>query len=177
MSDATAEAVTGVPTRYQSTTATSESYIGGNFCFVETGSVALQASAHNWTVCQYTNQTGAGATFPSMTGNSGNVADRLDHPINLWFMPLASGDTGVGAVTQMQNSASMTGSINFVVGHPLGMITFPLAFQLLSADFVTSTNIMPKIFDDAALAFLELPRPAATAVNYVGTVYGVDAAT
>lgn len=176
MSSTGTEAVTGVPTRYQSATATDENYIGGSFAFVEVGGTPLASTAHNWTVCQYTNQAGSGATFPSMAGNSGAIADRLDHPTNSWYFPLASGDVGVKNITQMQCSASLTGTINFVIGHPLGIISFPVLSQLFSADFVTSTNITPKIFDGACPAFMELPKPSSTATNYSGMVYAVAAA-
>ena len=53
---------------------------------------ALAATAHNWTVCTYTDQDGnTGATLPSVTGNSGNIINRLDQPAGTWFCPLASG--------------------------------------------------------------------------------------
>jgi len=64
------EAVTGVPTRYQSTTPGAEDYAGGNFLFVEIGGTALAATAHNWTACLYTDQDGnTGAALPSLTGH------------------------------------------------------------------------------------------------------------
>lgn len=168
MNSASTESVTGVPTRYQSSTTTAEDYAGGNFCFVEVGGTALAATAHNWTVCQYRNQAGTdGQSFPSMTGNSGAIVDRLDHPTGSWFMPLASGDTGVMDLAQMQCSASVaTGAINFVIGHPLCWIPCPIANLACDADGIDDALV--RVFDDAAIAFLEVSKPATTATTYNG---------
>jgi hypothetical protein len=75
------EAVTGVPTRYQSTTAGAADSAEGNFLFIEIVT-ALPATAHNWTVCQYTDQSGNPTiTLPTVTGLSSGIAKRLDHRI------------------------------------------------------------------------------------------------
>jgi hypothetical protein len=67
---------------------------------------ALANTAHNWTVCQYTDQDGnTGNSLPSFAGNPGAVAtitDRLDMPNGTWFAPLVSGDSGIQKLTQMQ---------------------------------------------------------------------------
>jgi hypothetical protein len=162
------QAVTGVPTRYQSTTSGAADSAEGNFLFVEcTG--ALGATAHNWTVCTYTDQSGnAGATLPSLTGNSSNIASRLDHPLGQWFAPLASGDLGIQALTQMQCSASVTGTINFVIGHPLGVMPLNVANTGYLFDFLNTAFGLPRIFDDACIAFLELAKGATTATKYTG---------
>lgn len=166
------EAVTGVPTRYQSTVATDEDYIGGNFGFVEVGLTQLAATAHNWTVCTYTDQGGAASTLPSLTGNSGGITHRLDHPTSQWFAPLESGDSGIKAWTQMQCSASVaTGLINFVIGHPLGFMSLPLANSLFPYDWLTNRDLAPRIFADAYLSLLEITKPATTATTYTGVLY------
>lgn len=165
----TAEAVTGVPTRYQSTTTTAQDYIGGNFLFVEVGGTALAATAHNWTTCTYTNQANTGATLPSLTGNSGAIVDRLDHPTNQWFAPLATGDTGVKALTQMQCSALVaTGAVNFVIGHPIAWFPCPIANLACTIDGITTAFSLTRIFDNAALSFLEVNKPSTTATSYTG---------
>jgi hypothetical protein len=168
MASAGTESVTGVPTRYQSSTATNADYAGGNFAFVEVGGTVLAGTAHNWTVCQYRNQAGTDAqSFPSMTGNSGAIVRRLDHPVNSWFMPLATGDTGVMDLHQMQCSASVaTGVINFVIGHPLAWMPCPIANYVNLFDFIGTAFNLVRIFDDAAMAFLEVNKPATTATNY-----------
>lgn len=177
MNSTATEAVTGVPTRYQSTTSTAADYIGGNFLFIET-QTALPATAHNWTTCLYTDQAGNTAqTLPSVTGITSAAAGRLDMPLNTWFAPLASGDSGIGALTQMQCSAAVaTGAINFVIGHPIGVMMFPIAGPLLPFDWLTNRQQAPQIFSGACLAFLEMPKPSATGVTYSGQIYVTSAA-
>lgn len=178
MNSTATEAVSGVPTRYQNTTATAEDYIGGNFGFVEVGLTALAATAHNWTTCLYTDQAAASSTLPSLTGNSGAITHRLDHPVQSWFAPLAAGDVGIKAWTQMQCSALVaTGLINFVIGHPLGFMSFPVINSVMPFDWLTNRNQAPRIFDDAYLAFLEICKPVATATTYTGVVYGTSTAS
>lgn len=173
------EAVTGVPSRYQSTTSTAMDYIGGNFLFMEVGATQLANTAHNWTVCTYKDQADAASTLPSIAGNPGAVAtivDRFDMPVNTWFAPLESGDSGIKALTQMQCSAAVaTGALNFVIGHPLGVMSFPVINSLLPFDWLTNRNQAPRIFDDACVALFELPAPATTATTYNGIIYATGA--
>lgn len=171
MNATTTEAVTGVPTRYQSTTSSNPDYIGGNFGFIEVGGTALAATAHNWTVCKYTNQGGTtGVTLPSVTGNSAAIVDRLDHPVSQWFLPLASGDWGLGAWSQMQCSAAVaTGVISFCIGHPIVMMPCPVANMATTVDGLTTAFNMVRIFDSACLALLEISKPTTTATTYTGT--------
>jgi hypothetical protein len=171
MSSAVAENVTGVPTRYQSTVTTNDDYIQDNFLAIET-QATLGATAHTWTGT-YTNQAGTGAqVIPTLTGNSSNAAQRLDQPINQWFVPLATGDTGIKLLTQMTCSAVVTGSINFVLGHPIAWIPCAATASVMAfTDGVTSA--FARIFDSACLSFLEVVRPTSTACNYSGTMFGV----
>jgi len=178
MNSAATEAVTGVPTRYQSTTATVEDYIGDNFGFIQVGGTALAATAHNWTVCQYVNQTGAGtSTLPSLTGNASAIVDRLDHPVQQWFAPLGSGDVGIRNWTQMQCSAAVaTGVVWFMIGHPLGFMSFPVINSLLPFDWLTNRDQAPRVFDNACVAFLEPLKPATTTTTYTGRLVTTSAA-
>lgn len=157
MNSTATEAVTGVPTRYTSTTPTDPDYAAGNFTFPEVITV-LPANGHNWTVCQYTDQDGnAGASIPSMTGQP---ACRVGNPDvgtgagvnNGWFMPLATGDNGVLALTQMQCDALVpTGTLNFIIGHPLGWATCPGVNFLQQVSGVQSAFNLTRVFDDACL--------------------------
>lgn len=163
------EAVTGVPTRYQSGTATVDDYIGDNFGFVEVGGTALAATAHNWTTCLYTDQASASSTLPSLVGNASAIVDRLDHPVRQWFAPLESGDVGIKAWTQMQCSALVaTGAINFCIGHPLGFMAFPVINSMLPFDWLTNRDQAPRVFNSACLALLEPLKSATTATTYTG---------
>lgn len=164
------EAVTGVPTRYQSTTPGAQDSAEGNFLFVEVGS-ALAATAHNWDTCLYTDQGGAtGVTLPTITGNVSAIANRLDHPAQQWFAPLATGDTGIKALTQMHcNVAVATGAVDFVMGHPLAWFPCQLANIACVTDNVNTAFNLTRIFDSACLAFLEATKPATGATTYTGS--------
>jgi hypothetical protein len=177
MNSAATEAVTGVPTRYQSNTATAEDYAGGNFLFIEVGGTALAATAHNWTTCLYRNQAGTdNQTLPSVTGASGAIVDRFDMPVNSWFCPLATGDVGVQDLAQMQCSAVVaTGAINFVIGRQIGILAFPIINIPLPWDWLTNRRQAPRIFADACLALFEFPKPATTATTYSASLYATRA--
>jgi hypothetical protein len=173
MSSTGTEAVTGVPTRYQSTTGGADNSAEGNFLFIEV-QTGLSATAHNWTVCQYTNQAGTtGQTLPSVTGTSGATAGRIDHPIHQWFAILANGDTGVKALTQMQCSASVTGAVNFVIGHPIAWISSVNGALMCNHDYVLGSFNLARIFDSACLAILATSNTgAATQYGNFQTVSG-----
>jgi len=177
MNSTATEAVTGVPTRYQNTVSTAADYIGGNFLFIQVGGTALAATAHNWTVCTYLDQANAASTLPSLTGNSAAIVDRLDHPVQQWFAPLESGDNGVKALTQMQCSALVaTGVVWFMIGHPLGFMSFPVINSVFPFDWLTNRNQGPRVFDGACLAFLEPQKPATGATTYTGAIWLTGAA-
>jgi len=170
MNSTATESVTGVPTRYQSLTASDPDYIGGNFLFIRIATV-LPGAGHNWTVCQYTDQDGTtNNNFPSITGISAGT-NRFDMPVSTWFCPLATGDVGVKALTQMQCSALLSsGSISFHLGHPIGVMMFPQISDVIPFDWLTVRDMAPRIFNDAALMFFELPKQSATATNYRGYI-------
>lgn len=164
------EAVTGTFSRYQSGTATAEDYIGGNFCYPMNPTTVLAATAHNWTVCQYTDQaSNTGNSFPSIAGVSACTVGGVDLAVGNWFMPLASGDVGVKALTQMQCSALVaTGTITFVVAHPIAFFPCPVANMVSIIDGINTAFNLTRIYDSACLAFLEMPKPATTATTYSG---------
>lgn len=171
------EAVTGVPTRYQSQTATALNYCGGNFVFPSVPTTLLAAAAHNWTVCQYTNQAGTtGQAIPSIAGLSACPLRLIDLLAGSWFMPLAAGDSGMLALTQMQCDAVIaTGTIDFVMGHPIAMMgSIPLSAASVLIDGVISAFNLQTIYDNACLAFLELPKPSVSGCTYTGAITTVS---
>lgn len=171
------ESVTGVPSRYQSTTSTDPDYIGDNFGFIEVGGTALAGTAHNWTTCLYTDQGGNSSTLPSVTGSASAIVDRFDMQAQQWFTPLEAGDVGIKAWTQMQCSALVaTGAINFCIGHPLGFMSFPTINMIFPFDWLTNRDQAPRIFDNACIALIEMVKPATTATNYVGRIQMTSAA-
>lgn len=175
------ESVTGVPTRYQSSTATAADYAGGNFMFIQVGGTALAATAHDWGVagganeCLYRNQAGTDNTvMPVLTGNASAIVDRLDHPTNQWFCPLAAGDTGVMDLAQMRCSATVaTGVIWFMIGHPIAFLPCPIVNLMCAVDGINTAFNMARIFDDACLALLEVIKPSSTATTYNVSVRSV----
>lgn len=171
MNSTATESVTGVPVRYQNTTSGNDDSSDGNFLIIECRT-ALAATAHNWTTCLYTDQNGnASATLPSVTGNASNIINRLDQPAGTWFCPLASGDTGINQLDQMQCSAAVaTGAIDFTIGHPIAFMPCPVASLFNVIDGINSAVNLAKIYDDACLALLELIKPATTAATYSGEI-------
>ena len=175
MNSTATEAVTGTFARYQSGTATAEDYIGGNFCFPSIPTTILPSTAHNWTVCQYTDQaSGTGNAFASTVGQatSPNVGEiDIAAGPNSWFMALASGDVGVKALTQMQCSAAVaTGTVDFVVAHPIAIMPLYVANLVAIADGLYSAMALTRVYDNACLSALELNKPATTASTYSGTL-------
>jgi hypothetical protein len=161
---------TGVPTRYTSTTPGAADYAGGNFAFVEV-STALDATAHNWTACTYTNQAGTtGKVFPDQVGVASAVLTRVDHSGSNFFLPLASGDSGMTALTYQQASATVTGSVNFVMGHPIAFMPCPVAvFACVSDGLISAMNLV-RVFDTACLSLLSLFQATTAAHTMRGTV-------
>jgi hypothetical protein len=172
MNSTATEAVTGTFSRYQNASGTASDYIGGNFCFPSVPTTVLAGTAHNWTVCQYTDQAGNTAqSFPSIAGVSACVKWGVDLAVGNWFMPLASGDVGVKALTQMQCSALVaTGTVDFVVGHPIAFFPCPVANMVCVVDGINTAFNLAFIYDNACLALLEMPKPATTATTYSGLI-------
>lgn len=159
MNSTASEAVTGVATRYQSSTSTDPDWCGGNFVYPRCYT-ALPATAHNHTVCQYTDQDGnTGVSFPSVAGVASCARDLVDLPDFNWFMNLDAGDVGVKSITQIQlNAAVATGGIDYVLSHPLFWCPAP---GLLSINgyvpspwinnHINSAMQLTRIFNDACL--------------------------
>jgi hypothetical protein len=97
-------------------------------------------------------------------------------PVSQWFCPLATGDTGIRTLTQMQCSALVTtGVINFVIGHPIAWMMFPIALFQVPFDYISTAFNLSRIFDDAALALLDVAMPASSTATFnvqVTTVAG-----
>jgi hypothetical protein len=125
----------------------------------------------------YLDDTNASANMPVATGVSACVVGGIDLAAGAgsWFAPLAVGDVGIKALTNMQSSAAVaTGTIDWVIGHPIAINACPIAnIACLDDGLYTSLNLT-SIFDNACLAFLEMPKPATTATTYGGIVRTVS---
>lgn len=182
MNSTTTEAVTGVPTRYQSTTTSDPEYIGGNFVTIANPTTVLAATAHNvcaagtavWTYTNQANTAGRnlnhnGTAIQTLAGVSACVVGGIDLAVGNWFIPLHAGDTGIKNLTQMQLSAAVaTGTLEAVLGHPIGYFAAPVANIAWPKPPLESSDALNIALDNAALAFIELPKPATTATNYSG---------
>jgi hypothetical protein len=160
MNSTATEAVTGVPTRYQGTTAGADDSAENNILFIMNPTTVLPATAHNWTVCLYTDQAGGASTLPSVTGVSACIQHSFDMPLNQWFCPLATGDKGIQQLDQMQCSALVaSGTITFAIGHPLVWMPQMQAAGAGAAytdmDAVLSCFSLARVFDNACLDVLD----------------------
>jgi hypothetical protein len=169
MNSTAAENYTGVPTRYQNTTPGTIDYIGGNFLFPSNPTTVLPLTAHNWNG-QYTDDAGtATQAFLQATGVSGCVQGGVDLGSGKWFVDLATGDTGIKALTQATCSVLVaTGTIDFVIGHPIAVNICPIANMGSLDDGVYTTINLSFILDNACLTFMEMTKPSTTATNYSG---------
>jgi len=156
MNSTSTVAVTGVPTRYQSTTPGDAEYCGNNFVVPEVFST-LANTAHNHLTLQYTDNDGnATQSAPSVAGVNSAAANRIDLVAPNWFIPLASGDNGLQKITQIQHSAAVaTGTMCYTIGHPLAILPGPvLANAFVPLDWVNSALNMKRILDDACMSFI-----------------------
>lgn len=158
------QAVSGVPTRYATTTSP------GNFMFFEVTST-LGATSHNITVT-YTDQAGNTAeAAPAIAAITGSVATRIPH--SPWFIPFNSGDSGVRTITNIALSAVSSGNSAVVMGHPLAFVPQPVANSMVLIDGINSAFSLVQVQDSACIAFLEL-KGVATATTYTGHIIMVS---
>ena len=188
MNSTTTEAVTGVPTRYQSTTVTDVEFIGGNFVTIANPTTVLPATAHSvtaagtavWTYTNQANTTGKelnhnGTAIQTLAGVSACVVGGIDLAVGNWFIPLAAGDYGIKNLTQMQLSAAVaTGTLEAVIGHPIAIFPCPVANLVCPMDGINTAFNLEPMLDNGCFSFLELPKPATTATNYSGQVFVVS---
>jgi len=158
------QAVTGVPTRYATTTS------GGNFLTLECTST-LGSTAHNATIT-YTDQAGnvaeAGAA-QAVTVSS--VANRIPFP-NFFYL-LNAGDYGCRTVTNIAFSAVNSNNSQLMMGHPLMFIPQPVANAMVVMDGINSAFNLVQIVDGACLSFLAL-QTATTASTLIGSMVMVS---
>lgn len=165
----TAQTFTGTLSRYNSTDA------AGNFMMYEiygnTTSI-LGATGTTMTV-SYTNQAGtSGRTSPAVA--IGGTGFREGNQAR--FIPLASGDTGVRSVENVDLVASTgtAGSFGVTVGRALATAVVDQAGVGGWRDFVSGLPGIPEVKTDACLALLWIPG-AVTAPEVQGILSCVEA--
>jgi hypothetical protein len=169
---------TGTWARYQDTVAGTADSAAGTFAYPAVTGTVLAAVAHNWTPCTYENQTNAASgTMPSTAGISACAVNQIDLALGRWFMPLASGDSGIYSITSkvVQLSADVTsGTADWVIAHAIAALPLPLANIVCNIDGVASAFNLANVYDNACLNFLELPKPATNATTYSGLITTVS---
>jgi len=161
---AVAQTITGVPTRYATTTSP------GNFAFLEVTTV-LPNTAHTITM-QYVDQDGnAAENAPGLAGIVQAAVTRIDHAP--YFIPLNGGDMGLRSCTQITISAGASGVSNFVMGHVLAFLPCPAANSMVVMDGINSAFNFVQILDGACLALIEL-KGVATATTFNGQLIMVS---
>ena len=119
---------------------------------------AMGAGANNPTF-EYTDQDGNTAQSGSIIGYSASAVIYRCFPSQL-----ASGDTGIRAVTKWTNTVSMTsGTFSVVLRRKIAAIPLPLTGIGGAVDAILSG--MPRIYDDAALELIYHAQTTSAVIN------------
>jgi hypothetical protein len=166
--NATNTAVTGVPTRYQTAALAPGSFISARV------TTALSATATNLTVT-YVDQDGNTAEAAAAVAARVSAAVQtipLTQP--LWFIPLNPGDTGLRTITNVQSSGANTGVVDWIIGHPIGIIPQPQVNVPFILDGINSAFNLIQIQTNACLALMEYFKSATAAATYTGYIQVVS---
>jgi hypothetical protein len=147
----------------------------GNFLFPSDPTTVLAA----------TRTTGRFVNTPIKRARRHNSIDRGHiglREVHQWISRLATGSCHWPLATwasrrslKCNGSASVaTGTIDFVVGHPIAAMPCLIANMVMNIDGVASAFNLQQVYDNACLAFLELPKAAASACTYNGIVLTVS---
>jgi hypothetical protein len=154
----TANTVTGVPTRYQTTNAAG-SWISARV------STVYGATAHNYTIT-YMDQDGNTAEAGSaQAARVSSAVQTTPFTAPQWTYSLNSPDVGVRKITSIALSAASTGNADFIIGHSIVTMPCPITGQVIPVDGINSAfNLIP-IVDSACLAFAEYYKTATSAAT------------
>ena len=92
----------------------------------------------------------------------------------LWWLLARGKSIRVRTVLVIGGVLVATGVIWFMVGHPLGFMSFPVANMMTPFDWLTNRDLAPRIFDDACLAFIEPVRNGTGANTYTGRIHATS---
>lgn len=159
----TSNSVTGVPTRYQDTTA------AGNFISGRVTTV-LNSTASNVTVT-YMDENGNTAEAAAAIAIRVSAAVQttpLTQPV--WSIPLNSPDYGVRKITSIALSAAQTGNVDWFIGKPLAILPQPVANVAFVLDGINSAFNLVRVQDTACLALMEFFKTVTTATTISGMI-------
>lgn len=161
--NATNTAVTGVPTRYQTTNA------AGSFVSARVTTV-LSATATNLTVTYQDQDGNLAEAAPAIAARVSAAVQTIPLTQPQWYVPLNAGDTGLRKITNVQSSGANTGVVDWIIGHPLAILPQPIVNVPYVLDGINSAFSLVKIETDACLALLEYFKSATGAATYHGHI-------
>lgn len=162
-----------VPNRYQTAALAPGNFISGEVTTV------LPAATPTVTF-DYVDQDGNNVTGPALsTIASAAAVDTIPFTVPNWFYPLASTDQGARSLQNSANAVNLSaamasGVVTWFIGHPLAFVPMPLANTPVLLDGINSAFNLQRIYDNAALCFLELSKSATTATNWWGAIQVVS---
>lgn len=154
-------ACTGVPTRYQDTTAAG-SYISARVTTI------LSSTAHNITIT-YMDENGN--TAEAGTAQAARVSSAVGtKPFTTpqWFYYLNTGDAGVRKITNWATSAGNTGVSDVYIAHALAICPMVVVNQGFILDGINSAFNLVKILGGSCLMLEEFFMPATTVGTFTG---------
>ncbi len=127
------------------------SYNGGSadYSGLEIWAETVTAATGNqtWNVT-YTDQGGASGSTGAVGIGAAPTVGRC------WQLPLAAGDTGLQAITNVTGGTGSAGTANILVLRPLVRVYVPVANQVIVMNY---TDLgLPEIFNDSALMWLSM---------------------
>lgn len=157
-----------VPTRYQAAGTSPGSFLSG-------GVAVVLPAASNTATFDYVDDAGGASTSPAVAMLTGAVVGTIVLTTPNWFVPLASGDVGIRALSNSATAVDLSaayasGEVNWFIGHPLMMIPIPSANMPVIIDGINSAFNLARVFDGACLAIMELPTGTTTATTYWGQI-------
>lgn len=149
----------------------------GTMVMAECATATFTTAAFQWRLSKYTNQSGTAnkvsKTMLAFTGSS--AKGRLAY-LDRFFVDLAAGDTGVRSIEEFEctvSNATAASKIQLVFAKPLVMLPLSVANVRVERDLVLTTIRLPKVEDNACLAFAVLPATT-TAQTILGDLSAVS---
>jgi hypothetical protein len=160
-----AQAITTVPTRYQTTVLAPGNFQGTNV------TTALGATPANVTLTYVDDQGNAAENGSAQAVRISSAADTSPTTAPTWFYTLNAGDRGLQKLTSFILSAAMgSGAADRGIFHPLAIIPgINVANQPMFIDGINSAFNFERIYDDACLMFWEWFKSATAANTYTGS--------
>lgn len=157
----TANTVTGVPTRYQSTNA------AGSWISARVGTI-LAATAHNVTITYVDENGNAAEAGAALAARVSSNPETIPITGPAWQYPLNSPDKGVRNITSIALSAASTGTYDWHIGHSLFVFPTPLGSVITTIDGINNAFSLVQIIDGTCIAMMEFSKLATGNQGYHG---------